>query len=99
MRFLTFAMLVALPACATVQTDEPGVLSGGALTTTDELAVVEQVVRYGVANARAPCANHGSKDAYCLKVGSSEQPAGPLLSSLSDVRPSILPLAACRSGG
>lgn len=99
MRPFTFAMIAALQACAAVQTDGPGILSGGVLTTTEEMAVVEQVVRFGVANTTAPCANHGAKDAYCLRVGSSEQPADPLLSSLSDVRPAVLPLAACRSGG
>lgn len=79
--------------------DQPGVLSDGLLTAGEERAVLEQVVRYGIANANPTCTNYGSKEAYCLKVGSSERPSAELLGSLADIRPPVLPLATCRSNG
>jgi len=99
MRLAAIATVIALHGCASPSADAPGVLTGGALSASDELAILEQVVRYGVASARAPCSNYGSRDAYCLTVGAGHEPPRQLLSNLADMRPPILPLAACRSGG
>lgn len=71
----------------------------GDLSANDHLAIVETVVRYAVANARPPCANYGSRAAYCLKVGSGPEVSPRLLRNLSDMQPPILPLTACRTAG
>jgi hypothetical protein len=96
-RLAAISSLIVLACCASV--GERGVLSGGALSADDEVAVLDAVVRYGIANAEAPCANYGSKDAFCLSVSDGQDPPHALLSRLRDVRPRVLPLSACRRQG
>ena len=92
-------LAVLLSACLEGPNDEPGRLTGGALTASDEVIVVEEVVRYGLQNARPPCANYGSKEAYCVWIGAEEDPSRQVLTRLADIRPPVLALSECRRKG
>jgi hypothetical protein len=91
---------IVLTGCLVGPDDDPGHLTEGALTANEEVLVLEDVVRYGLRNARRPCSNYGSKEAYCLSVRETdEDPPGRLLLRLADIRPPVIALSECRRQG
>jgi hypothetical protein len=63
------------------------------------LLLFESLVRYAVQHVPSPCVNHGRKDVWCLAAPDEKDPPPFLLNRLSDVRPAIRTLSACKRDG
>ena len=89
---LLYALAVQWPA----PTDAFVSMTDGRLTTDDELALLAEIVRYGVKHATPVCTNYGWKDGYCLSLRTGTQdPPSALMKLLADDRPPILSASSC----
>jgi len=86
-------LIAALGACATINRPKTASSTGG------ENAAKAAAFRYLFTNNAS--ALNGNAAAYCIGSGSAATPTNPspeLLSLLSDVRPAVQPISACRAG-